>query len=106
MDAVAKPEVVGRVSRDVEALGVGVVRGIAVRRGEQSDTDMPFLDRLATDLQSLLGHATREMHRTCVAKQFFHSGWKQRRVVSQALHLCWIAEEGQHAAADEVRGGL
>src|SRR5438046_3458004 len=69
------------LSRDVEALGVGEVRWVAIGGANGRDDDAALGDLFATDLDIRHGHARRPLHRAVVAQELLDARLDQRGVI-------------------------
>ena len=94
--------------RPVEAQGVRVVehRRVVVGRAEDRHHGGAGRDLDVAVAHGLHRDADRLLHRTVVAQQLVDGRRVERRVVAPAGELVGVAQQGQHAVADQVDGGL
>src|SRR6267142_4731105 len=90
----------------IEPIGIGKSFGIAIPGAHHRDDCLTFANLFAAELGVLWTDARGVLARTFIAQQFFHRRGNQRQIVSQALHLIRIANQAEHAVADQIRSGL
>ena len=93
-------------ARDVEAVGIGKLRRVPVRRRQQDHRLLALLQRRATDLHLLQRDAACELHRRVIAQYLLDCALGQRRVVPQLGELIGVAQQRQRAVADQVHRRL
>jgi len=91
---------------EIEAVGVGKASGIAVGGPHHGDDGLAAADELVAEDDVLGRQASGVLAGTLVAQQLLDRGRDQRRVAPQALELVGMAQQRQHAVADQVRGRL
>ena len=106
MGAGAERDVLVLRPAHVEAVGVGELRRIAVGGCQQQVDPLPPADLGAVHLQIDLGQARRQLNRAVVAQDLLDRRGHQRRIVPDPPHLVGVAQQGQQAVADQVRGRL
>ena len=98
----------GRVlAVDVERVRSAVYLGIPVRRADQRDHDLVLAHLLALELEGFQGHPVGALDGRVEPQHLLdHLGRHRRRVGAQGLPLRGVAEQRQHAVADQVDRGL
>src|SRR3990172_2812973 len=92
MNAVAKSEMVCRVARNVEFVGVRVLGRVAVGGSQKADHDLASLDLGAGERYVHLGYAPGGLHGAGVTEELVDGGREQRRGGSEPFHLVRVAE--------------
>ncbi len=109
MAAIAEAELLTGVAGEIQLVGLRVGGRIPVRGSEIDDDALTGADRLAADLDVLDGHpALAVLDDRQVAHQLFDGVGDELRVVGIAKQrsLFGVLQQGQHADADHVGGGL
>src|SRR5690606_6381299 len=83
--AEAEREVAVRLARDVEAVRVGELLGIAVGGAEREDHRLALPHLLAAELDVRLGELEQELDRRVVAEQLLDRALHQAGVLAEAL---------------------
>ena len=105
-DALVRPgnegEVPVRGARNIEAVGIGKLRGIAIGGTDAKVDRCSGFQGNAADLAICGRHAIAELHRCIKAQHLVDRGAKKVGIVEQALPLLGVVEEEAEAIADEV----
>ena len=107
--SVAEAELLAGIAGEVELVGFGVGGRIPVRGRQVDDDALAGADGLAADLDVLDGHpALAVLDDRQVAHQLFGGVGDELRVVGipKQRSLFGVLQQGQHADADHVGGGL
>ena len=91
---------------DVEAVGVGEHRRVAVGRGDDTQHTLAALDVGAIHLRVFQRRTVSRLQGRFEPQDFFHHARRQRRVGHQQLPLFWEALQRIQPVADEVRRGF
>ena len=91
---------------DVERVGILERGRIPVCRAEQCDRLLARTHALAAHLQVLADDAPVELDGAVVAQQLVDGRLQQAGIVPEALQLIRMAEQRQHAVADQITRGL
>ena len=106
VDAHAEGEVLGRVrARDVEAVGVGELRRVAVRGGEAQHADRAGRDLRALDLAVLRADAPHVRGGRGEAQHLLHQvrdAARGSRCTRASWSGCWISSQRPSTIADAV----
>ncbi len=102
MRARAKGEVLTDRARDVEGVGIGKGRRIAVAAGIEDDDLVALADRLAAEFGIARRGAAHMDHRARVAHHFLDRVGKQAGVGADGVPLIGVVREGDQAVVDRV----
>jgi len=91
---------------DIERVGIGILRGIAVGRTEQHEDAFARRQRDTAHFDLDIGHAPGHLDRRIETQQLLDRARDQRRVVLQPLPLVGRAMQRQQPVADQVGRGL
>src|SRR5690348_7257793 len=94
------------LARDVQAVRIGETLRIAVGSAHYRNHRLALPDLSSAHFEICTGQPRGMLARALVAQEFFHRGRDQGRILSQLLQLVRIAEQAQHAVADQVCGRL
>ena len=106
MDPGAERQVARLVSPEVQPIGLGEARGVAVRRAEETEDEAPLRDRNASDLRVARRHPARPLDRAVVAQELLDRAGQEARIVLESPPLLRMPEEGEEPVPDEVHGRL
>lgn len=104
--AVAEAEVPVARAGQVEPVGVLEALGVPVGRGEEQVGQLALAQRPPADRDVLGGDPDDRLGRRVVAGEFLDGRADQHRVLAQPGQLVGVAQQGEHAVADQVGGGL
>jgi hypothetical protein len=106
VNASAEVEVPVLASAEVERVGVGEPRRVAVRCAQQQEHALALADPIVADVKVLRGRDPAHLHRAVVPQQLLDRGADQGRLSLQAPALIGVAQQRQQAIADHVGGRL
>src|SRR5689334_16793511 len=92
VDAVPEGEVRVRIARDVEPLGIGELRGIAIRRCHQQHDAIAPLHGHSADHHVFGGGAHRALHGPVEAQALLDGGLQQLRLLAEAAPLARLQQ--------------
>ncbi len=87
----------------IEAVGFGKLRRIAVCRAQTHEDGLTCPDSLAPDLKILLRETCRSLNRAIIAQCFRDRRRDQARVVPQRLELVGMLKKRQHTVPNQMR---
>src|SRR5262249_38442338 len=101
-EPIARPkrQVAVVAARNIESIGLGEPRRIAISGAKNGRHDGPFGNRLAPDTDVRSSHPDYALDRAIVAKHFPHCAGKKPRVVAQQTKLIRMEKQGQDAVTD------
>ncbi|MDV7395564.1 hypothetical protein RZS08_29520, partial [Arthrospira platensis SPKY1] len=91
---------------DVEDIGFGVARGVAVGRAGQGDDEFAPAQGVPMQLQLARNTAAGVLHRTLVAQQLAQGPWHQLRTGAQLRPLRRVRQQGVEPVAEQVARGF
>jgi len=91
---------------DIEAISIGELGLVAIRRADPGSDKLIGIDTLVTNGRFGRRNARHRLHRRVVAQGLLDSPWHQRPVVAQTLQDAGILIKTQNHIADQVRCGL
>src|SRR5688500_9118738 len=106
MHPAAEGKMAGLTASDVELLWGVEHLWIVVSGTEQQHNALAFGDALPADLYILERRVKSSYHGRIIAQHFLRRRVHKVRVRAELLQLVWMAQQGQHAIANEVRGRL
>ena len=106
MGALAKSEMAVGLTSDIQPIRRHELGGVAVGRANGKSDEAAAWQLTPANRHGRRGHAVVQLQRALKAQQLFHRRAEQSWIGHQALELFALAEQGVHAVAYQVGGGL
>ncbi len=106
VDASAEGDVLTSVSTDLEAIGFGKGRRVAIGGTEAENDLLPCGDSVASEIEICCRDAPRDLHGTIEAQQLVYRVRIEIGRLLQELELLGKLQQRHHAVGDQVDGGL
>src|SRR5262249_8965463 len=106
VDPEPEGQVVVRMAGDVESVRIGECLWVAVGGSDRGENGIPRPDRLAANLEVGYRGPRDHLGAAVESEKLLDGLLGERRLGAQPFELATIAQERQHAVADEIDGGL